>query len=201
MLSLASIGFYGKLPWVGDFIARNIDFAQQQKIDHWLSDGLTGLRDQDDNWLDSYLSAPVCKFILPAGVWSQFPVCGAVMPSVDKVGRYFPFVLFFNVEHADILLSSRYLDGIADLLPDFLEHETFPDQISEYLLKNLNFPMVTSAAEEAEALNDFISINKETGCWWQLDDGDVSGFYSLPDRKLFIRLFGAAHSFCERSEA
>lgn len=196
MLSLTSICFYGKLPWVGDFIARNIDFAQQQKIDHWLSDGLFELRDKDENWLDSYLSAPVCKFILPAGVWSELPVCGAVMPSVDKVGRYFPFILFFNVEHADILLRSKYLDGIATLLPGFLQHEILPEQISEHIVKNLNSPIVTLAADEAEALNNFISAKDETGYWWQLDEGKVLGFCSLPDRELFIGLFGSAYQCC-----
>jgi type VI secretion system protein ImpM len=44
-------------------------------------------------WLDAFLEAPVWRFILPPGLCGPRAAVGLIMPSVDKVGRYFPLTL------------------------------------------------------------------------------------------------------------
>jgi type VI secretion system protein ImpM len=40
-----------------------------------------------------YLSGPVWRFILSGGLCDEQPWCGLLMPSVDRVGRYFPLTI------------------------------------------------------------------------------------------------------------
>lgn len=86
---------YGKLPARGDFIQRGAlprDFLE--RWDEWLQAALTHSREQlGDGWLRAYLNSPVWRFLLSAGCCGERPIGGLVMPSVDRVGRYFPLTL------------------------------------------------------------------------------------------------------------
>ena len=43
-----------------------------------------------DRWLDVYLTSPAWRFASAAGACGPAPVIGLMVPSVDRVGRYFP---------------------------------------------------------------------------------------------------------------
>jgi type VI secretion system protein ImpM len=91
-------GWYGKLPAFGDFASRRLPVAFVDAWDHWLSCGLAQLReDAPDTWLTAYLDSPVWRFVLMPGVVpgssSELGWAGVLMPSVDRVGRYFPMTL------------------------------------------------------------------------------------------------------------
>ncbi len=90
-----SPGLYGKLPARGDFIQRGTlprDFLEHW--DSWLQEALTLSREQlGDGWLRAYLNSPVWRFVLSAGCCGERPIGGLIMPSVDRVGRYFPLTL------------------------------------------------------------------------------------------------------------
>ena len=193
MLSPTSISFYGKLPWVGDFIVRNLDFTQHRQIDRWLSAGLSMLRDSDPDWLDAYLSAPVWNFILPAGVFGEQAMCGAIMPSVDKVGRYFPFILFFNRDAvADIQLRNSYLAKIASLLPCLLEREILSDDIPDYILQGLNSGELMSLVERCGVAAKFFHSKEKFGCYWLAGGTEVLDCPADVGVDFFIKLFGRA---------
>ena len=87
-------GFYGKLPALGDFVERALPRAFTAPWDAWLSRALAESRAQlGDAWLDVYLTSPLWRFVLSdqacgAGAWA-----GVLMPSVDRVGRYFPLTV------------------------------------------------------------------------------------------------------------
>ncbi|WP_342238651.1 type VI secretion system-associated protein TagF [Inquilinus sp. OTU3971] len=86
-------GVFGKLPWLGDFVTRRLPRSFVEPWDDWLQRGMVATREAlGDGWLDSFLTAPVWRFLLPAG--SAGPaMAGLLMPSVDRVGRYFPLTL------------------------------------------------------------------------------------------------------------
>ena len=88
-------GLYGKLPARGDFVRRGSlpgDFLENW--DGWLQEVLPRSREQlGGDWLRAYLNSPVWRFVLTAGCCGALPVAGLVMPSVDRVGRYFPLTL------------------------------------------------------------------------------------------------------------
>ncbi len=91
-------GWYGKLPTVGDFASRRLEADFVDPWDRWLGDGLQAQRDAlGDGWLDAFVHSPAWRFILSPGVLHGFDarstLAGVVMPSVDRVGRYFPLTL------------------------------------------------------------------------------------------------------------
>lgn len=87
-------GFFGKLPAFGDFVARGLPEAFVEPWDAWLQGALTGSRDRlRETWLNTYLASPFWRFALAPGVCGREAWLGVLMPSVDRVGRYFPFTL------------------------------------------------------------------------------------------------------------
>ena len=88
------IGLYGKLPAYGDFITRNLPSSFVTSWDEWLQHFISGSQEQmGDDWLDIYLTSPIWRFVLSPGVIDQNMWAGLMMPSVDRVGRYFPISL------------------------------------------------------------------------------------------------------------
>jgi len=88
-------GWYGKLPTLGDFASRRLEPSFIEPWDTWLATGLAGLRERaSDTWLEHYLSSPVWRFVLMPGViLPDTAMAGVLMPSVDRVGRYFPLTI------------------------------------------------------------------------------------------------------------
>jgi len=85
-------GLYGKLPAYGDFIFRNLGSSFINPWDEWLQHYVSVSQEHiGDNWLDIYLTSPIWRFVLSAGVIDDRMWSGLIMPSVDRVGRYFPF--------------------------------------------------------------------------------------------------------------
>lgn len=88
-------GWYGKLPTLGDFASRRLEPSFIDPWDAWLAEGIAALRTQSgDAWLEHYLASPVWRFVLMPGVVGvDKAMAGVLMPSVDRVGRYFPLTL------------------------------------------------------------------------------------------------------------
>lgn len=91
-------GWHGKLPSLGDFASRRLDSSFIEAWDGWLAAGMLALREGDaEGWLDAYLAGPSWRFLLMPGVLpgelGRQAWAGVLMPSVDRVGRYFPFSL------------------------------------------------------------------------------------------------------------
>ncbi|HTV80432.1 MAG TPA: type VI secretion system-associated protein TagF [Steroidobacteraceae bacterium] len=87
----ATVGFFGKLPSHGDFIARRVDDAFRDVWDEWLQRCIAQSRQQlGSHWLDCYLTSPMWRFFLSDGVAGAASYAGVLLPSVDRVGRYFP---------------------------------------------------------------------------------------------------------------
>src|SRR5580765_9612 len=92
------VGFYGKLPSHGDFLRRRVSDAFVDAWDAWLRECLAASRTVlGARWLNVYLTSPAWRFICAAGSCGPAPVIGLMVPSVDRVGRYFPFTLVANL--------------------------------------------------------------------------------------------------------
>ena len=91
---MADCGFYGKLPSQGDFVSRRLPWEFTSGWDDWLQQGLLASRTSlGERWLGLYLSAPVWRFQLAAGVCGPQGWRGFFFASVDRVGRYFPLTV------------------------------------------------------------------------------------------------------------
>ncbi|MDE3011939.1 MAG: type VI secretion system-associated protein TagF [Pseudomonadota bacterium] len=103
MTARAPAGWYGKLPTLGDFATRRLAPGFVEAWDGWLAEGLGGWRERDpEGWLPAYLDGPSWRFVLLDGVLpaaaGSGPVAGVMLPSVDRVGRYFPFTLAWPLD-------------------------------------------------------------------------------------------------------
>ncbi len=88
----STIGIFGKLPAHGDFIHRNLPSKVINEWDEWLQTFIGSSQERmGESWLDMYLTSPIWRFCLSAGVFDDNQWAGIVLPSVDRVGRYFPF--------------------------------------------------------------------------------------------------------------
>jgi len=84
-------GVYGKLPAHGDFITRNLNPDFIKVWDEWLQHFISTSQEQiGADWLDIYLTSPIWQFVFSPGVVDSNMWAGIIMPSVDRVGRYFP---------------------------------------------------------------------------------------------------------------
>ena len=87
-------GYYGKLPSNGDFVSDGLPRGVEDALDAWLR---ACVRESQQAlgaaWLDAFLVAPPWRAALGPGVLGADPAALVMIPSVDRVGRYFPLVL------------------------------------------------------------------------------------------------------------
>jgi type VI secretion system protein ImpM len=90
----AVLGYYGKVPTNGDFVLRRLPRSFLDPWDGWLQRAIAVSREQlAEAWLDAYLTSPIWRFALTAGVCGGQAAAGVLMPSVDSVGRYYPMTI------------------------------------------------------------------------------------------------------------
>jgi type VI secretion system protein ImpM len=89
-----SPGFYGKIPSLGDFVTRRLPRGFIAPWETWMQEAIANSREQlGDFWLDNYLTSPLWRFALTPGICGEHGWAGVLMPSVDRVGRYYPFTM------------------------------------------------------------------------------------------------------------
>ncbi|MGD8909381.1 MAG: type VI secretion system-associated protein TagF [Chromatiales bacterium] len=92
-------GLYGKIPSLGDFVTRRLPRSFIAPWETWLQEVITNSRDQlGEIWLEHYLTSPLWRFALSPGICGEQAWAGILMPSVDRVGRYYPFTLAGQLE-------------------------------------------------------------------------------------------------------
>lgn len=149
MLESKMTGIYGKLPLHGDFVYRNLPPNLIEVWDEWLQSFVAGSREQlGENWLDIYLTSPIWRFSFSEGVLDNNAWLGVMLPSVDRVGRYFPISVLSQVpaninlfEYSQ--LQDNWYEAIEELLFSSLDGEL---DIDELLAAIQQVPMVEYTA-------------------------------------------------------
>ena len=102
------VGFYGKMPSRGDFVRRGLPDSFVNPWDTWLQEMMAHTQSEfGDDWLDAYLNAPIWYFVFSPDVLDEHLWAGAMMPSVDRVGRYFPLVQAIGLSGCEGLVTVR----------------------------------------------------------------------------------------------
>jgi len=136
-------GFFGKLPGHGDFIYRDLPSHFIDVWDNWLQLFISSSQEQiGEDWLDIYLTSPIWRFAFSEGVIDESAWMGITLPSVDRVGRYFPFSVVTSLpagvnpvaeisqqlawfEHCEALVFRALEDDISlDELVDAIQQES-----------------------------------------------------------------------------
>lgn len=151
---------YGKIPTLGDFVHRGLDRRQIEAWDEWLQGCMSASRRAlGDDWLDYYLEAPVWYFAAGPGNLDQQTWIGVLIPSVDRVGRYFPFSIVRGFGDGSPLSAMRLArDWYAEaerLALDCLD-EQFQSGDLEPRLAGMPKPMpgIPEAPEDRETVPD-----------------------------------------------
>lgn len=95
------VGYFGKLPDRADFVMGSCPAGFLKVWEPFLMTGLGRAREElGEAWEDAYMTMPVWRFWLtPAEGEASLngSVAGAIMPSVDRVGRKFPLTVAASV--------------------------------------------------------------------------------------------------------
>ncbi len=136
-------GWHGKLPSLGDFAGRRLEPAFVDQWDAWIARGLHHLRViGGERWLAAYLASPSWRFILMPGVLVGAPGAhgwaGVLMPSVDRVGRYYPLTVAFPVgalppDGAPMRALWHWLGRLDELARDALHADWSIDELESAL--------------------------------------------------------------------
>ncbi len=170
-------GFYGKLPAKGDFLSRNLPRDFVDAWDVWLQAGMNDSRQVlGDGWLQTYLTSPLWRFVLPAGCCGAAAYAGVLMPSMDKVGRYFPIAVVTALQESTsplmvVATCNSWFESIEDKLlaalddPD-LSIDQFDESLQSVVLNEPTLPQ------------PFIANGLETGLRLPLSDSvDVASTF------------------------
>ena len=86
-------GLFGKISAKRDFIAIATPRSFLEAWEPWVQAALSASRHQlGSGWQQAFLTAPVWRFWLGGAICGS-TVTGAIMPSLDGVGRYYPLTL------------------------------------------------------------------------------------------------------------
>jgi type VI secretion system protein ImpM len=136
-------GWFGKLPTLGDFAKRRLPADFVEAWDDWLAHEIAAWQAADPaGWLERYLAGASWRFLLLPGAvpgWHcEDAMAGVLMPSVDRVGRYFPFTIGWVQAgtFADVPTLQRafaQLHQLDDLALDALQEDWSVDRLEEEL--------------------------------------------------------------------
>jgi len=161
MTADAPVGFFGKLPCRGDFLQRRVRQEFVTVWDAWLQRCLAeSIGQMQDRWLEAYLTSPVWRFVVSPGICGDGAYGGVMVPSVDRVGRYFPLTIVTSWEPEDSALAvacgaHAWFDRAEELAldaPDASDFDVFDASVAQ-------LPALANAqdAAEAVALRDHLS--------------------------------------------
>jgi type VI secretion system protein ImpM len=134
------MGWFGKLPSVGDFAGKGMPFLLKETVHEWMSSGMAALaHSRPDDWQAAYLVSPVWHFIIGPGIWDKPPLVGCLAPSVDKVGRYSPLIVLRSFDKYKIFgvlpPESRWLYRVDTLLRRTIGERIPVDGLDSLLLQ------------------------------------------------------------------
>ena len=150
-------GFYGKLPSRGDFVSRRLPQPFVASWDAWLQQGIAASQAAlGQRWLDVYLTSPIWHFALAPQVCGGAAYIGVLVPSVDRVGRYFPLTAALalpkGVAPAAAFAIDRWYAAVEEILLDALSDEALELEAFDARLAALSALSAPAAALAREPL-------------------------------------------------
>ncbi len=179
----SQLGFYGKVPALGDFVSRRLPRNFIDPWDAWLQSALLASRETlAENWLSVFLVSPIWRFALSPGLCGSSAWAGVMMPSVDRVGRYFPLTLAQGID-------PQCLSAVFSADSDWFEH------LESLALTVLNADFDLENFDKAALAIDMqshvpsISLNAVVAGVWPGAAGKQVYRYAMADAKQTAALF------------
>lgn len=185
-------GWFGKIPSRGDFISRRLPGSFIELWDTWLQRAMIVSRIHlGERWLDLYLSSPIWRFILMPGICGDNLWTGVFMPSIDKVGRYFPLTIAIQIKPCPEILSTAFsaqswYDSLEQIALASLDVNQSPEALDRHLVIH-PFPTssISSTSTPSIELANWWTVNPQPGLVAQKN-------LILPSVSMLAELFEAA---------
>ncbi len=156
-------GLFGKLPAHGDFVQRNLPADFTEVWDDWLQHYIAASQEQlGEQWLDIYLTSPLWRFMFSVGAVDADAWAGIMLPSVDKIGRYFPFSIITrlpsNISSLEFLLSQNsWFSRVEELALQALSGDlTVDDLIQEIEEIEINYNTIYESTDDLKDNNPVV---------------------------------------------
>jgi type VI secretion system protein ImpM len=189
-----SLGWYGKLPCLGDFISKRLPESFIKTWDTWLQDGMVaGKALFAEEWDEQFLTFPMWRFLINRQVIDDTAWVGLIIPSADRVGRLFPFTVAFPLPaNAVIAFSIKQLDHTLDAVAS-LVHQVLEDDSLENLEQGLSQLPVTSPSAGAQPGHTLFALEQAHMAMPLATEGGLGDFLgSLAIGELFARAISPA---------
>ena len=188
------VGFFGKLPSHGDFLRRRVSDAFVGVWDGWLQECIAASRAElGDRWLDIYLTSPAWRFACAPGVCGPAAVVGVMVPSVDRVGRYFPLTLVAELPFDAPIISSAhraapFFDAAEHLAIDTLESDHIDFDTFDVRLQELGDRLESLHVKPDVVLESAAMPLDDSAGGWQVPIASASALGVAFDQMLSQRL-------------
>lgn len=187
------LALFGKLPARRDFIARGVPNPVLERVEPWLQEAMAQSRATLGNdWTSAYLGAPLWRFWWTASVAGS-GAAGVLMPSVDRIGRYFPLMALSLAPHGRDFAAPRR------------EHEAWFEQVEAALLTALSYDATLDALlDRLAAVHAGLAVSADApmagSLWWTLG-GEAhtarrEAWPGLPPPTAFTAMLSAATTPC-----
>ena len=161
---IINIGYLGKVPSLGDFVQDSVSKEFSEHWEQWLQAAIAVSKEQlGDNWQDNYLTGPVWHFALSPNIVGDKGVMGTLLPSMDAVGRHYPFTVASTLEVAPIevlnsgVFSLEYEDTVLKVLDSSVDLFVWRKEVAKSIRalsepkKQLNISLSSDKNKEGEA--------------------------------------------------
>ena len=137
---IINIGYLGKVPSLGDFVQDSVSKEFSEHWEQWLQAAIAVSKEQlGEVWQDNYLIGPVWHFALSPNIVGDKGVMGTLLPSMDAVGRYYPFTVASTLEFAPIdvlnsgVFSLEYEDTVLKVLDSSVDLFSWRKEVAKSL--------------------------------------------------------------------
>lgn len=181
------VSIFGKLPAHADYVSVNLLNAIEVQLHEWIS--MTIFETQTHfgkrDWLDAYLNmTPLC-FLMNLSCREKHCLFGVMIPSVDRVGRYFPLLAGVYLDYKDE--SNPFDKELLTSIGSAIVEEQVRAMHNYYTVEHLHDNIVKLPALLCIQDSDFIastysSLSSTNGnlhkdpisnsYWWELDNPD-----------------------------
>jgi type VI secretion system protein ImpM len=175
------VGLFGKLPSHGDFLRRRVSDAFTGRWDSWLQQSIAAsLHEAGRDWLDLYLTSPAWRFVCSPRSVTQHCLAGVMVPSVDRVGRYYPLTVVCELSE-----WSGHVPGPAALAVDCASWFTAIEQLAVEALAAERLDFEKFDAEVADSARLLESLLTPPAVLLNTDDAralleDARGAWHVP---------------------
>jgi type VI secretion system protein ImpM len=145
-----------------------------------------------EEWRPAWLEAAVWRFALPSGVCGPEPVIGLWLPSVDRVGRYFPLTFAVILRCGDVVElirdAGRFFRTAEEAGRAALEDDLPPEALAARLGEVIGVPPLDPGI-------DPLPLAAADGIWWTEGAPRVPSRVftrrDLPDGAIFTAMLDA----------